>query len=179
MNLTALSVFAGATILLLALAGCKPDASTRTAPPATGDAIAPLSPDGPDQQAADHTVAGHDHGTGPHDGTMADWGGGKYHVEFVVDHDQKEATVYILGADEKTPSPIQAEEIQLSIREPAAQVTLKAAPLDTDPAGSASRFIGSDESLGVVREYSGTITGVIDGTPYSGDFSEQPHGVHE
>ena len=29
---------------------------------------------------------GHSHGAGPHDGTLADWGGGKYHVEFTVDH---------------------------------------------------------------------------------------------
>lgn len=121
----------------------------------------------------------HGHGAGPHDGTLADWGGGKYHVEFTVDHDKQEATVYILGDDEKTPVPIKAEEIQLSIKEPVMQVTLKAAPQEGDPAGSASRFVGNHESLGVVQEYEGTITGVVDGTPYSGDFKEEPHGAHE
>ena len=59
--------------------------------------------------ADDHGHAGH--GAGPHDGTLADWGGGKYHVEFTVDHDKQEATIYILGDDEKTPSPIKAEKI--------------------------------------------------------------------
>ena len=34
-----------------------------------------------------------------------------YHVEFTVNHDKKEATVYILGANAKTPSPIKAEKI--------------------------------------------------------------------
>ena len=179
MNFTALSVSAGAAILLLGLGGCKPSTTTSTAPPATGDSVASSSADDPARHGADHGVAGHGHGAGPHDGTMADWGGGKYHVEFLVDHDKKEGTVYILGSDEKTPSPIQADEIQLGIREPEAQIALKAAPLESDPAGSASRFIGSHEALGVVREYSGTISGVIDDTPYSGDFSEQPHGVHE
>ncbi len=118
----------------------------------------------------------HSHGAGPHDGTVADWGGGKYHVEFTVDHDKQEATVYVLGGDEKTPSPIKADEIQLSIKDPAMQVTLKAAPQDGDPEGSASRFVGNHESLGVVQEYEGTITGVIDDTPYSGNFKEEPHG---
>src|SRR4051794_15154853 len=68
---------------------------------------------------------GHEHGTGPHGGTVADWGGGKYHVEFTVDHPKKEATVYILGSDEKTPVPIKAKDDQLllSIKEPAFQVT--------------------------------------------------------
>ncbi len=116
------------------------------------------------------------HGSGPHEGTVADWGGGKYHVEFTVDHDKQEGTVYILGSDEKSPVAIDSESIDLSITEPVMQVTLKAAPLESDPTGKASRFIGNHEKLGVVQEYAGTIAGVIDGTPYSGDFKEEPHG---
>jgi hypothetical protein len=119
------------------------------------------------------------HGTGPHEGTLADWGGGKYHVEFTVDHDKQEGTVYVLGDDEKTASPIKAEEIQLIINDPAMQVALKAAPQAGDPEGSASRFVGNHESLGVVQEYAGTISGVVDDTPYSGDFKEEPHGTHD
>lgn len=118
------------------------------------------------------------HGVGPHDGTLADWGGGKYHVEFTVDHGKQEATIFILGDDEKTASPIQAEEIQLSIKDPVMQVTLKASPQEGDPEGSASRFVGNHKSLDVVQEYAGTITGVVDGIPYSGDFKEEPHGDH-
>ena len=127
------------------------------------------APSGTDDQGQ------HGHGSGPHEGALADWGGGEYHVEFTVDHDKQEATVYILGDDEKTPSPIQAEDIQLSIIDPEMQVTLKAAPQDGDPTGSASRFVGNHKSLGIVQEYAGTISGVVDGTPYSGDFKEEPH----
>ena len=127
----------------------------------------------------DHGAEGHGgHAAGPHDGTVADWGGGKYHVEFTVNHDQQQATVYILGSDEKTPVPIDAESIELSIKDPVMQVTLDAAPQESDPEGKASRFVGTDEKLGVVQEYAGTMSGVVDGTPYSGDFKEEPHGDH-
>jgi hypothetical protein len=46
------------------------------------------------------------------------------------------------------------------------------APQETDPAGKSSRYIGTHEKLGVVQEYEGTMTGVVDGAPYSGDFKE-------
>lgn len=134
---------------------------------------APAEPAQPAAHSDDRSHSGH--GAGPHDGTLADWGGGKYHVEFTVDHDKQEAVVYVLGDDEKTASPINATEIQLSIKDPAMQVTLEASPQESDPAGSASRFVGNHENLGVVREYTGTITGVVDDTPYSGDFKEEPH----
>ena len=118
----------------------------------------------------------HGHGAGPHDGTLADWGGGKYHVEFTVDHDRQEATVYVLGDDEKTASPIKTQEIQLSIKDPVMQVILKASPQAGDAEGAASRFVGNHEGLGVVQEYEGMIMGVVDDTPYSGNFKEEPHG---
>jgi hypothetical protein len=126
----------------------------------------------------DHSVKGHAHGAGPHDGTIADWGGGKYHVEFTVDHEKQQATVYILGSDEKTPTPIAAKSIELSIQEPEFQLMLQASPQEGDPEGQSSRFIGNHEQLGVVQEFAGTMTGVVDGTPYSGDFKEDSHGDH-
>lgn len=125
-----------------------------------------------------HSNHGHTHGAGPHDGTVADWGGGKYHVEFTVDHEKQQATVYILGSDEKTPSPIDATSIELSIKDPEMQVTLQASPQESDPQGKSSRFVGTHEKLAVVQEYAGTMTGVVDGTPYSGDFQEDAHGNH-
>lgn len=127
----------------------------------------------------DHSVAGHSHGAGPHDGTIVDWGGGKFHVEFTVDHEKQQATVYILGTDEKTPVPISTESIEVSISEPEMLITLQASPQESEPQGQASRFVGSDEKLGTVKEYAGTITGLIDGTPYSGDFKEEAHGDHD
>lgn len=127
----------------------------------------------------DHSAEGHAYGVGPHDGTVADWGGGKYHVEFTVDHSKQQATVYVLGSDEKTPVPIDAKSLELSIKDPEMLVTLQASPQEGDPEGKPSRFVGTHEKLGVVQEYAGTMTGVIEGTPYSGDFKEEAHGDHK
>jgi hypothetical protein len=150
-------------------AGCGEPPASPPAPDANQPAAGEHDHDG---HAHEH---GHSHGEGPHHGTIADWGGGKYHVEFTVDHDKQEATVYVLGDDAKTAAPLKAETIELSINEPAFQVTLNAAPQTGDPAGAASRFVGKHEKLGVVHEFAGSIVGEIDGTPYAGDFKEEPH----
>ena len=120
----------------------------------------------------DHSVEGHTHGEGPHGGTIADWGGGTFHVEFTVDHDKQQATAYILGNDEKTPTPIDAEEVTLSIKDPAFTVSLKTSPQDGESEGNASRFVGIHENLGTAKDYEGSMSGVVDGTPYSGNFKE-------
>jgi len=117
------------------------------------------------------------HGAGPHEGTVTDWGGGKYHVEFTVDHGKKEATVYILGSDEKTPSPVKAMNVVLAINEPAFEVELMPQPLETETEGGSSRFVGTHDNLGIVREFAGTISGEVEGTPYTGDFKEEPQGA--
>src|SRR5688572_8775060 len=116
----------------------------------------------------------HGHGAGPHDGTVADWGGGKYHVEFTVDHGKQETVVYVLGADEKTAAPIKAKDgkLLLSIKQPAFQVELQADPQTGETGGASSRFVGKHEKLGVVQEFAGTISGETEGTPYVGDFKE-------
>jgi hypothetical protein len=121
----------------------------------------------------------HSHGAGPHEGTLADWGGGKYHVEFCVDHDKQEATVYILGGDEKTAAPVKADNLLLSINDPKFQIELVAAPQEGETEGTASRFIGKHESLGKVQKFAGTISGEVEGTPYAGDFKEESHGEHK
>ena len=120
----------------------------------------------------------HAHGAGPHDGTLADWGGGKYHVEFTVDHDKQEATVYVLGSDEKTPVPITAESLLLTIKEPQLQIDLLPVPLENETDGKSSRFVGTHEGLAKVMEYEGTMSAEIDGTPYAGNFKEEAHDDH-
>ena len=163
------------TATTLGLSGCRqpppppPAAAAKTAAPADHD---------DHDHAAPHAHGDHEHGEGPHGGTVADWGGGKYHVEFTVDHDAKQATVYLLGADEKTPSPVTIMDgkLLLTIREPAFQVDLVARPLDGETDATASRYVGTHDSLGIVREFAGTISGVVDGTPYAGDFTEHAHG---
>lgn len=122
------------------------------------------------------TEEGHSHGEGPNGGAVADWGGGKYHAEFTVNHDTQESTVYILDDSAKNPAPIKTENLLLSITEPAFQVELLPQPLDGEAEGTSSRFVGKHEKLGIVQEFAGTISGEADGTPYAGDFKEEAHG---
>ena len=145
------------------------------APPAPKSAVPVTQPAAAPKDAPKHAA----HGAGPHEGAVADWGGGKFHVEFTVDHDKQVATVYVLGGDEKTATPIKAVKILLNINDPKFEVELAAAPLEGEAEGTASRFVGKHESLGKVQEFAGTISGEIEGTPYAGDFKEEPHGAHE
>jgi hypothetical protein len=158
-----------------------------TAISSVGCSQAPAPPKAPAKPAAakasdhGHSHDDHHHGAGPHDGTLADWGGGKYHVEFTVDHDKKEAVIYVLGSDEKTPAPVKTAEgkLLLTIREPAFQVELAARPLAGEAGGVSSCYGGTHESLGIVKEFAGTISGEVDGTPFAGEFAEEPHGDHD
>ena len=147
-------------------------------PSPSSDATATLKDHGHSHEQGHSREEGHSQVAGPHDGTIADWGGGVFHVELIVDHDKQDATVYVLGDDAKTVMPIATDEIQLAIKSPTLQVTMKAMPQENDPEGTASRFVGNHEGLGTAQEYEGTITGVVDGTPYSGNFSEVAHTHH-
>ena len=114
----------------------------------------------------------HDHGDGPHGGTIIEFG--KIHAEFTVNHKTQEATVYILDGDAKKAEPILTDKLLLSIKNPQFQVDLKAVPTDGEPKGKSSRFVGKHEKLGVEQEFEGTVSGEIDGKPYLGDFKEKP-----
>ena len=159
---------------VVTLTGCE----TKTADKTDAKEMAPgthVHADG-SVHSDDHSHGkGHSHGVGPHDGTMAEWDGGKYHVEFTVDHDKQQATVYVLGSDEKTAAPLDAKEITLTIKDPSFTTSLAASPQDGDPEGKASRFVGTHESLGVVMEYEGSISSVVDDATLSGNFKEEPH----
>lgn len=119
----------------------------------------------------------HDHGPGPHGGTIIEFG--KWHGEFTVNHKNQEATVYLLGADAKTPAPLRVDKLLLSIKAPQFQVDLKPSPQEGDPTGKASRFVGKHESLGKEQEFEGTLSGVVDGKPYAGDFKEEEEKDHK
>lgn len=122
--------------------------------------------------------AAHDHPDhGPHGGALVEWGEEDYHPEFTVDHAKKQATVYILDRNAKKASPIATETITLTLthRTPPVQVTLKADPQEGDPAGSASRFVGTHEELATEMEFKGEISGKVGDKPYAGTFAEKPH----
>lgn len=162
-----LSTLPSVTALLTVslMAGCGDKVAQEPTTHQTGT----LSTTEPDQS---HKIEGHAHGAGPHGGTIVDWGGGTYHVEFTVDHDKKEATAYVLGSDEKTPEPIAAESILLTIKEPQMQFELIPAPSSGETGGKSSRFVGTNDGLATVMEYEGTMSALVDGTPYAGNFKE-------
>lgn len=153
------------TTALIAFTGCKDPANSAKTPPSATT----KKPDG------DHHDD-HDHGPGPHKGTIGEFGG--KHIEFVVDHANKQATVYILAADAKTAFPIKAESIKLSIKEPEFTIDLKASPQPSDPPGKASRFVGTDDRFGKEQEFSGEVDAVDLSAdppkPYHGEFQEKP-----
>lgn len=151
----------------LALAGCEP------AKPPLAPAPTPATP--PAGKPADDEDD-HDHGPGPHGGTVIEFG--KWHGEFCVDHKAKTATVYVLSGNLKRPVAVPADMLTLSVKRPKLQVELKASPIDSDPKGQASRFVATHDAFGIEQEFEGTVSGVIDGKPYAGDFKEKPdaHG---
>ena len=112
-------------------------------------------------------------GNGPNGGVVFDLGA--QHAEFTVDHEKQEATVYVLGSDEKSPAPIKTDKISLTIGDPEIQADLLPVPLEGEADGLSSRFVGKHEKLGIVQEYAGTMSAEIEGTPYTGDFKEEAH----
>lgn len=121
-------------------------------------------------------MPGHSHTDGGvAGGVLATWGGEEYHAEFVVDHPTGEATVYILDGTAKKVAPIDAKTVTLSLKEtPPVTVTLDAKPQDGDPVGKSSRFVGRNDVLKTVKEFSGSISGKAGGKNYTGDFEEKP-----
>ncbi len=156
--------FLSLTGTLLMFSGCSEKKSAPPAADATSMAEAVAG--------AKEESGGHSHGSGPHGGAVADWGGGAYHVEFTVDHNAKKATVYVLGSNGTSAAPIKAESINLIIDEPSTEMELKAEPLEGESDGMSSRFVGEHDTIGIVREFAGTIRGEVDGTPYVGEFAE-------
>lgn len=116
----------------------------------------------------------HGHGTGSHEGVVFDFGGGKYHGEFKPSHSKKDATVWILGADEKSPARIKADKLRLVVSNTNPKIEIDLVPTDADKDGKASTFTGKDNGFGVEMEYKGTVTFTADGKQYSGDFEEKP-----
>jgi len=114
----------------------------------------------------------HDHGAGPHGGVIFDCG--KWHAEFKPNHEKKEATVWILGMDEKTPAPIKAEKLRLVVSNANPKIEIDLLPTEKGADGSAHTFTGKHDGFGVEMEYKGTLSFQIGDKPYSGDFEEEP-----
>lgn len=116
----------------------------------------------------------HVHGKGPHGGVVFDLG--RHHGEFTVDHAKKECTIFILGMDEKTPTPIAAKELTLNTKATKTEdgkavppMTIKLLPRD-ESGGKANEFVGADAGLEYVADFAGTVLGEINGKPSQGEF---------
>lgn len=156
----------------IGFAGCGPASSDK---PATSEAGHEDHEHG-DQGGADH---GHDHSApGPHGGMIIDWGGGKFHVELVIDDAKKEVTVYVLDESMKKSVPVDATELQLSLKEPVMELTLAAVATSGETSGT-SQFSAplpmSDKEI----HWEGTISGVVDGVPYAGEFHDEHDHDHD
>jgi hypothetical protein len=179
-RMTSMRTTAGSLALLAALALAAGCGRSQPEPKGGQDSSAAADTRGKGGKEEDHSQ-----GAGPHGGAVADWGGGKYHIEFTVSHPKQEARVYTLGADGKKPAPIKAKDGQLllTIRgvkeadKEAFQVVLKADPQKGDPEGTASCFAGKHERLGKEQELQGTGSGEVGGKRYVGDFKEEPEAA--
>lgn len=145
----------------LFIAGC--DSKTPSKPAET--------PKGKEEAKDDHDD--HDHGPGPHGGTILEFG--KYHGEFCMDHGKKQATVYILSGNLKKSVPLKVDKLTLTIKKPSFVVDLLPSPQESDPKGECSRFVATHNNFGVEQEFEGSVNAMIDGKPFAGDFKEKPH----
>jgi hypothetical protein len=51
--------------------------------------------------------------------------------------------------------------------------------LEGEAEGTSSHFVGTHDTIGIVKEFAGTISGQIEGTPFTGGFKEAPHSDHK
>jgi hypothetical protein len=122
----------------------------------------------------------HGNEEGPHHGPIAEWGDCEYELEFTVDHKTQEATVYVFAGHKLKPAPIKLTAVTLTLKQtPPVTIELTAKPQDGDPAGTASRFVGKHAALAAEKHFAGTLSAVLDGKPYAGDFKEGDHAGHK
>ena len=123
----------------------------------------------------------HDHPEiGPHKGAIAEWGDHDYILEFTVDHDAKEATVYVLDGKAKDAKPIPSKTLTLSLKQsPPVTFSLEAKPQTGDPSGQSSRFVGKHDAIAEKKEFAGTLSGDVAGKKFSGAFKEGAHDDHK
>jgi hypothetical protein len=115
-----------------------------------------------------------DHGTGPHGGTVFDFGGGTYHGEFKPNHTEKSATIWILADDEKTPAPVKTDKIRLVVSNTNPKIEIDLLPAEKSADGKAHTFTGKNDGFGVEMEYKGTARFNIGKDQFSGEFEEKP-----
>jgi hypothetical protein len=116
----------------------------------------------------------HEHESeGPHGGAIVELGDEEYHAEVVIDPKTYTLSVYLLGKDAKTATPIAAEEVTV-VTEDDSKLKLKAVPQDGESGGKASKFeLAEEATVGPIAKAGflhGALKLEIDGKPYGGDI---------
>lgn len=122
----------------------------------------------------------HDHGAGPHGGSIVELGDEEYHAEVVVDGKAHALKVYLFGKDAKTAAPISATEVMV-VTEDDQKLALKAAPQSGDGEGKASLFELIDEAAVDAISKAGYLHGSLqleaDGKSYRADIDAHFDGT--
>ena len=134
------------------------------------------------EAAHDHD---HGHGAGPHEGHLIELGKHVYHAEVVFDTASRKTTVYILGADAKTPLPIAGDAVQFDLEEEGKdelELKMTAAPLEGEPEGKSSRFEVAGDALPAdiksEEDFEGHLHIKIEDKEFEGELHHGEHG-HE
>ncbi len=126
-------------------------------------------------KAQNNDDGGHTHGVGPHGGAVADWGGGKFHIELIVDRESKTASVYVLGDNMSDVISVNCKSVTLAVNSPVFSFELNASPHEFDIEGRSSCFVGTHDELQAIEQFAASVSGLVGDTPYSGNF---PKGFH-
>jgi hypothetical protein len=114
----------------------------------------------------------HEHGEAPHGGEILDLGGGAAHLEIIHDHDGGNMTVYVLGADLKTP--VAVEKPAANIMTKGGPATVELTPVDPGADGKAACWKGSHEGL-KADPWDGRIRVTIGGKNYQSPLEGAGH----
>ena len=121
--------------------------------------------------------------TGPHKGSLVELGDEEFHAEIVHDDEMGMVTIYLLGADAKTPVATDAKDIAVNakVNGKAVQHKIKPAPMKADKPGTASRFISKSKELVELldqEDVAPVLRVVIEGKTFNGKI-EHDHDEHD
>lgn len=126
---------------------------------------------------------GHAHVHGPHDGHIVELGHEEYHAEVVFDAAARKLTVYLLGADVKTPQLLAEPSLSVHLEGGPAPVslTLNAEPLEGEADGQSSRFSlseGVPETIKDIEDVHGEVVVTIADKQYKGEIGHDHAHAH-
>jgi hypothetical protein len=103
---------------------------------------------------------------------MLELGADVAHLELIHDHDGGAVTVYVLGADAKTPVAVEAPVVNLATKDGPVQFALAA--VNPGPDGRADTWKGAHAGLKADR-WDGTIRVKIGDKTYTSPLEREPH----